>query len=334
MTFWERLFKNVGMFFHESVEAGKARGRAVVTPEQTPLKGRWPLFCTRSRVTRAGRRDVRSGAPVTRTALAARYRATRDRTERLCEPLAPEDYVVQSMPDASPTKWHLAHTTWFFETFVLAPHAAGLPAVPPAVRLPVQLLLRRRRRPRHAAAAARAAVAADASPRSTATARTSTSAMLALLERPTTPSSQRSPPLVELGLHHEQQHQELILTDLKHALRLNPLRPAYRAARRDGRARGAAAAGLGRATPAGVRWIGHDGDGFASTTRGRGTACSSQPFELAVAPGDQRRVPARSSTTAATTGRSSGSPTAGPRAQRDGWTAPLYWEQRRRRWSA
>src|SRR5436305_11028874 len=54
-----------------------------------------------------------------------RYRSVRGDTERLCEPLVPEDYVVQSMPDVSPTKWHLAHTSWFFETFILAPHAPG-----------------------------------------------------------------------------------------------------------------------------------------------------------------------------------------------------------------
>src|SRR4249920_1251776 len=61
----------------------------------------------------------------TGTALEAAYRTVRRCTESLCEPLATEDYVVQSMPDASPVKWHLAHTTWFFETFVLAPHEHG-----------------------------------------------------------------------------------------------------------------------------------------------------------------------------------------------------------------
>ena len=63
--------------------------------------------------------------PVTRRALAARYRATRARTEHLCAPLEPDDYQLQSMPDCSPPKWHLAHTAWFFETFVLAPHEPG-----------------------------------------------------------------------------------------------------------------------------------------------------------------------------------------------------------------
>src|SRR5829696_7866569 len=62
-------------------------------------------------------------SPPTGPDLVRRYRACRDRTERLCEPLAVEDYQLQSMPDCSPPKWHLAHTTWFFETFVLAPHA-------------------------------------------------------------------------------------------------------------------------------------------------------------------------------------------------------------------
>src|SRR3954449_3742060 len=64
-----------------------------------------------------------SSEPVARPALAARYHAARARTERLCAPLEPEDYQLQSMPECSPPKWHLAHTAWFFETFMLAPHA-------------------------------------------------------------------------------------------------------------------------------------------------------------------------------------------------------------------
>src|SRR5438094_8873061 len=67
--------------------------------------------------------------------LEAAYRAVRRATEGLCEPLEAEDYVVQSMPDASPIKWHLAHTTWFFETFVLAPHARGYAVFDPHFRV-------------------------------------------------------------------------------------------------------------------------------------------------------------------------------------------------------
>ena len=79
--------------------------------------------------------------PPSREALTARYRAVRAATSRLCEPLAVEDYVVQSMPDASPTKWHRAHTTWFFETFVLA-GAAGVPPSRDRCGVPLQLVLR------------------------------------------------------------------------------------------------------------------------------------------------------------------------------------------------
>src|SRR5436305_11893843 len=70
--------------------------------------------------------------PRTRADLLARYRAVRAFTEELCEPLATEDYVVQAMPDASPAKWHLAHTSWFFETFILKPYCPGYEEIAPA----------------------------------------------------------------------------------------------------------------------------------------------------------------------------------------------------------
>src|ERR687894_454369 len=69
---------------------------------------------------------------VTASSLAACYTAVRCFSEKLCEPLVPEDYVIQSMPDVSPTKWHLAHTSWFFETFLLLPHLEGYRALDPA----------------------------------------------------------------------------------------------------------------------------------------------------------------------------------------------------------
>ena len=163
-------------------------------------------------------------ATTSATTLAERFRAVRARTESLCDGLATEDYVVQSMADVSPTKWHLAHTTWFWETFVLAPHAPGY-AVHDE-RYPflfnsyyVQAGERHCRAQRgylsrptvEEVFAYRAHVDA---------------AMEAFLE--TLDEGSDVAETVEIGLHHEQQHQELMLTDLKHVFSVNPLRPVYR----------------------------------------------------------------------------------------------------------
>src|SRR4051812_16409524 len=169
-------------------------------------------------------------APVARTALAARYRATRGRTERLCAALEPEDYQLQSMPDCSPPKWHLAHTTWFFETFLLAPHA---PHVRPFHPLYGYLFNSYYdavgdRWPRPARGLLSRPTVAEVS----AYRRAVDERMLALLEAADERTFAAITPLVELGLNHEEQHQEL-LTDLKHAFGLNPLRPVY-APPRDG----------------------------------------------------------------------------------------------------
>ncbi|MGL4550626.1 MAG: ergothioneine biosynthesis protein EgtB [Gemmataceae bacterium] len=182
------------------------------------------------------------------------YRRVRQTTRWLAEPLAPEDHVIQSMPDASPVKWHLAHTTWFFETFVLAPHApAHRPFHPDFGRLfnsyyeaagPRWPRARRGllSRPTVAEVAAyRAAVDEQ---------------MLALLRDP----SAEVAALVTLGLNHEQQHQELILTDLKHAFAANPLRPAYRPAASDD---GPAPPAAWLTFPEGVVTVGHEGGAFA-----------------------------------------------------------------------
>jgi ergothioneine biosynthesis protein EgtB len=205
--------------------------------------------------------DRTAAADLTRAAsvsLSSRYRAIRAATEALAAPLSPEDCAIQSMPDASPVKWHLAHTSWFFETFVLEPHLHGYRVLDPAYRVlfnsyynavgdkhprPQRGLLSRpsldevRRYRAHVDAA-----------------------MELLFERSNSASSLAA--LIELGLNHEQQHQELILTDVKHMLSCNPLRPAYAAA--------ASASDSDEATA--LEWIafaeglfeiGHDGTGFA-----------------------------------------------------------------------
>ena len=161
------------------------------------------------------------GAPLAHAALDARYRAVRAHSEHLAARLSAEDACVQSMADASPAKWHLAHVTWFFETFVLerceAPFRPHHPAFRQLFNSYYNGIGRQFPRPqrglitrpslteiidyRHAVDRRIAAIlpAADA----------------AALHS------------VELGLHHEQQHQELLLMDIKHAFSRNPLAPAY-----------------------------------------------------------------------------------------------------------
>jgi ergothioneine biosynthesis protein EgtB len=154
--------------------------------------------------------------------LAARFLQVRQQTMALAAPLSDEDCQAQSMPDTSPVKWHLAHTTWFFETFLLEPFEAAFAPFHPAFRVLYNSYYNgvgvQHARPQRGLVTrpSRAEVVAY---RQNVDAR-----MLALMER------RRSPELaslVELGLQHEQQHQELIVTDVMHLLSMNPLFPAY-----------------------------------------------------------------------------------------------------------
>jgi ergothioneine biosynthesis protein EgtB len=157
--------------------------------------------------------------------LAERYSQTRKFTEHLCEPLAVEDFVVQSMPDASPTRWHLAHTAWFFETFVLArweaefrPANADFQFLFNSYYNSVGEPFPRARR----GLLTRPTVAEVFNYRHAVDER-----VLRLL-RGLKDDSSEIETVIELGINHEQQHQELMLTDLKHAYSCNPLFPMYR----------------------------------------------------------------------------------------------------------
>src|SRR5829696_7916894 len=157
--------------------------------------------------------------------LAERYRAVRARTEVLCEPLELEDYVVSSMPDVSPTKWHLAHTSWFFETFVLAAHDAAYRSPDPRYAFLFNSYYVQAGE-RHCRAK-RGLVTRPTVREVFAYRAHVDEAMARLLATMGNDPEHPAALLVELGLHHEQQHQELLLMDIKHVFWTNPLRPAY-----------------------------------------------------------------------------------------------------------
>jgi ergothioneine biosynthesis protein EgtB len=181
----------------------------------------------------------------------AAYRAVREATLALTAPLSAEDCSIQSMPDASPAKWHLAHTTWFFETFVLAPHVRGYRSFDPAYgylfNSYYNAIGTRHPRPE------RGMLSRPSLDEVLAYRRHVDEAMFGAKDVPAE--------MVELGLHHEQQHQELILTDLKHLLSRNPLRPVYQKQWPLTQIRPRARSWLGLA--GGLYEIGHAGEGFA-----------------------------------------------------------------------
>ncbi len=147
----------------------------------------------------------------------------RNFSEKLTAPLEPEDCVIQSMPDVSPTKWHLAHTTWFFETFILEPATDGYRAFHPQFCYLFNSYYNAvgERHPRaHRGMLSRPTIDSVMEYRS------HVNRALSQLDIESLDPELRS--IIEIGIHHEQQHQELMLTDIKHILSINPLRPAYR----------------------------------------------------------------------------------------------------------
>lgn len=187
------------------------------------------------------------------------YRTIRAFSEKICEPLVPEDYVVQSMPDVSPAKWHLAHTSWFFETFLLKPHLAGYQSIHPQYDYLFNSYY-------NAVGERHCRVKRGVISRPTVDETYVYRAyvdryMDTLLSEASEEKIAKLEPLLTLGLHHEQQHQELMITDLKYNFFENPLCPVYRP-RRD--FPGSAAPEMKWITfGEGVREIGYGGSGFA-----------------------------------------------------------------------
>jgi ergothioneine biosynthesis protein EgtB len=277
--------------------------------------------------------SVRTTAP----ALLDAYTAVRRTTESLCAPVSAEDCTVQSMPDASPLKWHLAHTSWFFETFVLARAESGL--------------LRGSFRPHHPqfgflfnsyyeGAGGRIARAERGL-------LTRPSLAEVLRYREHVDRGVRSlfddardvsalAPVVTLGLHHEMQHQELILTDLKHLFSRNPLRPAYSSSEpptspsRPDRERANARDFV--AHPAGVRSIGHASSEFAFDNEMPRHDVYCNAFELAARPvtnGEYVAFIEDGGYARPTLWLSDG----WAAVQQLGWSAPAYWERDGEGWN-
>ncbi|HEB90226.1 MAG TPA: ergothioneine biosynthesis protein EgtB [Deltaproteobacteria bacterium] len=249
------------------------------------------------------------------------YRRVRQDTEALCANLDPEDCVAQSMPDASPTKWHLAHTTWFFETFVLIEYAAGYKCHHPSfgflfnsyyngagerhARPERGLLTRpglteifeyRARVDDHVEALMRAG-GADADRECLRT--------------------------IEIGLHHERQHQELILTDLKHLFSRNAMRPAYRSPLAPGQE---TADELGWIdVPDGVQVLGHRGDGFHFDNESPAHRVFIEPCQVSdrlISNGEFRQFIEDGGYRDPALWLDLGWAT----VQRENWQAPLYWQ--------
>ncbi len=211
-------------------------------------------------------------------ALSERYQRIRAATEQLAAPLGPEDQVVQSMPDVSPTKWHRAHTTWFFEQFVLARHAPGYRRFDEAYgylfNSYYNTLGQMHPRPERGLLS-RPTVAEITAYRDYVDER-----MAELL--PELDPEGAVARLVTLGTHHEQQHQELLLTDIKHVFSANPLRPAYHAA--VGAVAGAADSARFVGSEGGIVAMGHDGDGFHFDNEGPRHRVFLEPHAVADRP--------------------------------------------------
>ena len=195
----------------------------------------------------------------------------RAHTETLCKSLTPEDQCIQSMPDASPAKWHRAHTTWFFEQFVLSPHLPGYEPFSAEFSYLFNSYYESvgARHPRFARGMITRPGAADV----TAYRAHVDDAVARMLG-----DTASLGPLVTLGLHHEQQHQELLITDMVHALSQNPLLPAMMPGWREPGCDNGPDDLLeidGGRVP-----IGHDGAGFAFDNEGPRHEALVHPFKI------------------------------------------------------
>ncbi len=258
--------------------------------------------------------------------MADRYRSIRSRTEEICKPLSVEDYVIQSMEDVSPTKWHLAHTTWFFETFVLREFD------PSYVPLNEQFAYlfnsyyvqagQRFSRPN------RGLLSRPRVDEVFAYRKHVDDSMVRLLSEAGEREEIRS--VMEIGLNHEQQHQELMVTDIKHVLSINPLLPTYRELQIP--AHRSLDELMYTDIEESICEIGHSGDGFAYDNEGPRHRQFLESYQLAQRPvsnGEYLRFVNDGGYKNPLLWLSEG----WNLVQEQGWQHPLYWLQENEEWS-
>lgn len=245
-----------------------------------------------------------------------RFAEVRAATDRLTAPLSAEDCQIQSMPDVSPAKWHLAHTSWFFETFLLGPLLPNYQPFDPAyaVLFNSYYVGIGDRHPR----AERGLLSRPSLDEVLAYRRHVDDGMARLMGSIPAPAWRD---LLELGLHHEQQHQELILMDIQHVLSCNPLQPAYRSPAASGlEDRSSSWASM----PGGLHQIGHGSDCFAFDNETPRHRVWLEPFEIAerlVTAGDYLGFIEADGYRRPDLWLSDGWAT----AEAHGWNGPLYW---------
>ncbi len=254
-------------------------------------------------------------------ALECRYRKVRAATRALAQPLSDADATVQSMPDASPAKWHLAHTTWFFESMVLLAESSGYRAFDDRFNFLFnsyyESIGARHPRPQRGLLT-RPSLAEILAYREYVD-----SAIAQILQRAPTPTALQ---VIELGCHHEQQHQELLLTDILHLFAQNPLRPAYRESmplpvELIDRSQ------TYRDFPGGLLDIGHEGHNFAFDCEGPRHSVRLESYRLSdrlVTNGEWMEFIADGGYRNPLLWLADG----WAKVQGEGWSTPLYWEAR------
>ena len=256
------------------------------------------------------------------------FLAVRAETERRAAPLSAEDQVVQSMPDASPTKWHRAHTTWFFEQFLLKDFTPNYKPFDDRFAFLFNSYYVAAG-PRHARPM-RGLLTQPSACEVTAYRAHVDAAVATLIECADDAALARIAPIVEIGLHHEQQHQELLLTDILHAFAQNPILPAYDRDWTFPKAEG----DEGYAElPTGIHPIGFEGEGFCFDNERPVHRVLLQPVQISkalVANGEWMDFIADDGYSRADLWLSDGF----AQVQAEGWQAPGYWQKRDGEWFA